>query len=114
MTRFGQTLRDLRTAHGFGLRATAKAVGISAGYLSRLERGLDAPPRPEVVKALAKELAADPDVLLRLSGSTDPEVTEWLRGRSDALALVRFMIEAGMTAEEVAALQEAARAMRSE
>ncbi|WP_353632699.1 helix-turn-helix transcriptional regulator [Escherichia coli] len=74
MKNFGETIRDLRVAQGLGLRETAIKVGISPAYLSRIERGKERPPRPEVIKELAKILAADPDVLFRLSSSTDPEV----------------------------------------
>ena len=62
MKNFGETLRDLRVAQDLGLRETATKVGISPAYLSRIERGKERPPRPEVIKELAKVLAADPDV----------------------------------------------------
>ena len=65
MSSFGETIRDLRVAQSLGLREAAGLVGISPAYLSRIERGKESPPRPEVIKALAKVLAADPDVLFR-------------------------------------------------
>jgi predicted transcriptional regulator len=50
MKNFGETIRDLRVAQDFGLRETASKVGISPAYLSRIERGKERPPRPEVIK----------------------------------------------------------------
>ncbi len=78
MTQFGETLRQLREAQGLGLRETAAIVGISPAYLNRIERGKEHPPKPEIIKALAKVLAADPDVLFRLCPSTDPDVVTLL------------------------------------
>ncbi len=74
---FGNTIRELRTAQNLGLRETAGKIGISPAYLSRIERNKEKPPRPGIIKALAKELAADLDVLFRLSSSTNPEVSDF-------------------------------------
>ena len=59
MKNFGESIRDLRLAQDFGLRETATKVGISPAYLSRIERGKEGPPWPEVIKKLAKVLAAE-------------------------------------------------------
>ncbi|MFJ5059059.1 helix-turn-helix domain-containing protein [Streptomyces nigra] len=48
----GPTIRRRRELSGHGLRAFADSVGISASYLSRIERGQRAP-QPEVLKAIA-------------------------------------------------------------
>ena len=69
-------------------------VGISPAYLSRIERGKEHPPRPEVIKALAKVLAADPDVLFRLSSSTDPEIVDYLHETPEAMHLLRYIKDA--------------------
>jgi transcriptional regulator with XRE-family HTH domain len=63
---FGETIKELRIAQRLEIRETAHAVGIAPVYLSRLERGKEAPPAEEVVRALAKLLAADAGILLRL------------------------------------------------
>ena len=91
MKSFGDTLRELRTAQDLGLREAATKVGISPAYLSRIERGKERPPSPEIIKTLARVLAADPDVLFRLSSSTDPEVSEFLQGHPEILKFVRFL-----------------------
>lgn len=91
MKDFGETIRELRTAQDLGLRETAGIVGISPAYLSRIERGKETPPRPEIIKKLAKLLAADPDTLFRLSSSTDPEITDYFQKNPEVNTLVRFL-----------------------
>ncbi|PPD34093.1 MAG: transcriptional regulator [Methylomonas sp.] len=108
MNNFGETLRDLRVAQDLGLRETATKVGISPAYLSRIERGKEKPPRPEIIKALAKELAADPDVLFRLSSSTDPDVVDFLHENQDAMQLLRLIKDASFSDIEMKQLIDVA------
>jgi|GEM_PF-306471 len=112
MRSFGETIRDLRAAQDLGLRETATKVGISPAYLSRIERGKESPPRPEVIKELARLLAADPDVLFRLSSSTDPELTDYLHTRPDVLTLLRFIKDANFTKAKIKRLIEAAETIK--
>lgn len=112
MKNFGQVIRELRTAQALGLRETAHILGISPAYLSRIERGKEKPPSPEVIKSLAKALAADADVLFRLAASTDPEITNFLRENPVATNLFRFLIEERFTGEEISALLEEAKTAR--
>ncbi len=104
MNSFGDTIRDLRVAQDLGLRETASKVGISPAYLSRIERGKERPPSPEVIKALAKTLAADPDVLYRLSSSTDPDVVDFLHDQPGVMTLLRYLKDASFTEAEVGQL----------
>ena len=108
MKNFGETIRDLRVAQDLGLRETAIKVGISPAYLSRIERGKERPPKPEIIKDLAKVLAADPDVLFRLSSSTDPEVVDYLHAQPEAMNLLRYIKEARFTEGEIKSLIQAA------
>jgi len=112
MKHFGETIRELRVAQDLGLRETATKVGISPAYLSRIERGKERPPRPELIKALAKVLAADPDVLFRLSSSTDPEVVGFLHNQPEVMNLLRFIKEAAFTDAEVVRLIQAAESIK--
>lgn len=104
MKTFGETLRDLRAAQDLGLRETAVKAGISPAYLSRIERGKERAPRGEIIKELARLLAADPDVLFRLAESTDPELTGYLQENREATDLVRYLVEAGATRADIAAV----------
>lgn len=108
MKAFGQSIRDLRIAQDLGLRETANMVGISPAYLSRIERGKEHPPRPEVIKALARVLAADPDVLFRLSSSTDPEIVDYLHETPEAMLLLRYIKDSGFSADRIKQLLERA------
>jgi len=103
MENFGETIRSLRIAQELGLRETASKIRISPAYLSRIERGKESPPRPEVIKDLARVLAADPDVLFRLSSSTDPAVVDFLHKKvsleKDARVLFNAARAAGVTIE---------------
>ncbi|MBO7782438.1 helix-turn-helix domain-containing protein [Burkholderia pseudomallei] len=112
MNSFGETIRDLRVAQDLGLRETAGMVGISPAYLSRIERGKERPPRPEVIKALAKILAADPDVLFRLSSSTDPEVVDFLHDQPEAMTLLRHLKDAAFTDAEMEQLLKLAEGIK--
>lgn len=112
MRSFGETIRDLRVAQDLGLRETAIKVGISPAYLSRIERGKESPPRPDVIKQLAKLLAADPDVLFRLSSSTDPEVIDYLHAHPEVLALLRLIKDADFTKAKIKLLIQAAEAIK--
>ena len=113
MKDFGETIRELRVAQDLGLRETATKVGISPTYLSRIERGKERPPRPELIKELARVLAADPDVLFRLSSSTDPEVVDYLHAQPEALNLLRYIKEASFTEDEIKNLIVAAESIKA-
>lgn len=114
MSKFGETIRDLRLAKDLGLRETAVKVGMSPAYLSRIERGKEGPPSPEMIKALASYLAADPDVLFRLSASTDPEVVEFLHSSPEVMSLVRFLTDASFSSKQIEELMKAAQKISSD
>jgi transcriptional regulator with XRE-family HTH domain len=75
---FGQTVREMREARNLGLRAAAEHLGISPAYLSRIERGKERPPKPELIKKIARLLGGDADLLFRLGTSTDPDIAEYM------------------------------------
>jgi HTH-type transcriptional regulator, competence development regulator len=114
MKDFGETIRELRIAQDLGLRETASKVGISPAYLSRIERGKESPPRPEIVKQLAKLLAADPDVLFRLSSSTDPELVGFLHDEPEVMNLLRFLKSSNFSQEQLKELLKVAEKIRTE
>ncbi len=105
MSKFGETLRQLREAQSLGLRETATLVGISPTYLSRIERGKEHPPKPEVIKELARILAADPDVLFRLCPSTDPDIVALLKERPKVLELVRLVMAKELSDEQISQIE---------
>ena len=113
MKSFGETIRELRVAQDLGLRETAGKVGISPAYLSRIERDKERPPRPELIKELARLLAADPDVLFRLSSSTDPDVVTFLHDQPEVMNLLRFLKSADLTEAETKNLIQVAESIKS-
>lgn len=50
---FGKLIRDTRLKSGIGLNDMARRARISPAYLSRMERGLEPPPRDEVLERFA-------------------------------------------------------------
>src|SRR5437588_10797891 len=76
---FGETIREMREAQDLGLRVAAERLGISPAYLSRIERGKERPPKPELVKKIARVLGGDADLLFRLADSTDPDIAEYMK-----------------------------------
>ena len=72
-TTFGQALRALREAKGFGLVELAKAVPIDASVLSKIERGLRPPPHRATIGRIVRLLGVKDgseefEALYRLTG----------------------------------------------
>ena len=90
---FGATVRARRLARGVGLRRFAAAVGLAPTYLSKIERGVVAPPAEARVVAIATALGADPDEWLALAGRVATDVLDIIRTRPREMAA--FLREAG-------------------
>lgn len=54
---FGATIRELREKRGVGLRQFARMLGVSATYLSKIEREDMPPPAEDRVKEIARLLS---------------------------------------------------------
>ena len=65
---FGPLIRRLRKGQALSLQVTAANSGISASYLSRLERGHRQPPAVPVLERLAETLKVPPIILLVAAG----------------------------------------------
>lgn len=88
---FGEFLRQRREEKrasnpGFSLRRVAASVGIEPSYLSKIERGDQPPPSEDTIRALAKELDEDPDVLLALAGKVSKDLQAIIRKRPQLFA----------------------------
>ena len=70
----------------FSLRRVAASVGIEPSYLSKIERGEQPPPSEATIRALAKELDEDPDVLLALAGKVSKDLQAIIRKRPKLFA----------------------------
>ena len=70
----------------FSLRQVAERVGVEPSYLSKVERGITAPPSEGTLRQLALELELDPDVLLALAGKVSSDLQEVIRKRPQLFA----------------------------
>jgi transcriptional regulator with XRE-family HTH domain len=64
-TSFGTYIRSLRLLRGFGLRELARQLGISAPYLSDLEKDKRGAPPVDLVRTIEKILDADAGKIYR-------------------------------------------------
>lgn len=103
---FGETIREMREAQDMGLRAAADRLGISPAYLSRIERGKEHPPKPDVIKRIATLLGGDPDLLFRLAESTDPSLAEYIHLVPNVPEFLRTAMAQKLTSEDFEALIE--------
>ena len=67
---FGTYIRSLRLYRGFGLRELARQLGISAPYLSDLEKDKRGAPPVDLVRAIVKILDADSENIYDLAGKS--------------------------------------------
>jgi transcriptional regulator with XRE-family HTH domain len=117
---FGNLLRALREARkvtdpSFSLRQFADKVGISATFLSKVERGEFDPPAADRIIKMAKLLGTDPDDLLAVAGRVDPALGDIIRKRPKALAeFLRTAHEHNLSADQIAALTRTIREGKQE
>ena len=88
---FGDFLRQRReekraTDPSFSLRQVAASVGIEPSYLSKIERGDQPPPSEATIRALAKVLDEDVDVLLAMAGKVSKDLQAIIRKRPQLFA----------------------------
>ena len=105
---FGATVRREREKQAIGLREMAKKIGVSATYLSKVERGHFPPPAEDRVVAIAQLLGCDVDELLALAGKVSSELTAIIRRRPREMASFLRSVNV-LTASQVARLAEEAR-----
>jgi HTH-type transcriptional regulator, competence development regulator len=79
MRGFGDYVRTARATRAetdvrFSLRQVAQRIAVEPAYLSKIERGLVAPPSEATIIRLATDLGEDPDVLLALAGKVGSDL----------------------------------------
>jgi len=96
-TKFGRYIREIRERHrlenrSFSVGAVSIKKNVEPSYLSKIERGEQAPPSEEKILALASELGEDADVLLALAGKVSSDLQTIIRNRPLLFAeLIRQM-----------------------
>ena len=88
---FGSYIRSLREElrakdASFSLRKVAARIEVQPSYLSKVERGEQAPPSEEKIVLLAGVLGEDPDVLLALAGKVSSDLQAVIRKRPKLFA----------------------------
>lgn len=98
----GERLKRLRDSRKLGLRETAIKVGISATYLSRLEKNQEtSPPSEEKIRALSVVLQDNFDELMQLAGRVSSEVAEMIKADTNMPAFLRRAREKNLSAERL-------------
>ncbi|MFD9834456.1 helix-turn-helix domain-containing protein [[Kitasatospora] papulosa] len=78
----GPRIRKRRETSGQGLNRFAKAAGISASHLSRIERG-ETDPQPEALARIANTFGCDIDELLPETNGDEDGHPDHARSRPD-------------------------------
>ncbi len=102
-TSFGAYVRQERESREIGLREMAKKIGVSATYLSKIERDEFSPPAEDKVRKIAEFFDLDVDELLALAGKVSSDLSELIRANPRELAAL-LRTTKGMTADDVARL----------
>ena len=93
---FGEIIRQRRLTLEIGLRKLAENIGISATYLSKIERNELAPPAEERIIDLARALDLEADNLLTLARRLPPDVRTYIEDHPDEVtALIRLLRDRG-------------------
>jgi transcriptional regulator with XRE-family HTH domain len=93
MKDFGSYVRQKREKlragdPAFSVRRVAARIGVEPSYLSKVERGEEAPPSEERIVALARELGEDKDILLAMAGKVSGDLQRIIRKRPRLFASV--------------------------
>ena len=83
--KFGATVRREREKLEIGLREMAKKIGVSATYLSKIERDEFPPPAEDKVRKIAEIFDCDVDQILARAGKVSSDLSEIIRERPRAL-----------------------------
>ncbi|MPZ66730.1 MAG: helix-turn-helix domain-containing protein [Pseudonocardiaceae bacterium] len=91
----GRRLREIRSWRGLSLTVTAELAGLSAGYLSRIERGLRPVQRRSTLEALASALQVSPSEITGQPYAPSTESEAVAHSAAPALRAVLRDIELG-------------------
>ncbi|HEY0692629.1 MAG TPA: helix-turn-helix transcriptional regulator [Kribbella sp.] len=88
-SQIGRRVREVRKWRGMNLEATAGLAGLSAGYLSRIERGQRAVTKRSVLESLARALRVSP---AELAGTPYPPSSETPTESHSAMATLADLL----------------------
>ena len=102
LAEFGRRLRMARIRCGLTQVEVARQIGVSKGYISRLEAGKTRPAEP-TVRRLARVCATDAERLLTLAGTLPGDIRAILVAHpTESLAVLRKAFQTGESLQSVA------------
>ena len=110
--KFGAFIRRQRETREISLREMAKMIGVSATYLSKVEREEVPPPTEAKVRVIARIIECEADELLSRAGRLSSDLLDIIKSHPVGLAAL-LRTTKGLTADDVAQLiREAQKAKR--
>jgi transcriptional regulator with XRE-family HTH domain len=98
VTTLGEAIRYLREKREMSLRSLAEAAGVSAPFLSDLERNRRSTDR---IEQFAKALGVEPDVLQGFDTRLPSDVRAWISGSPGIATLLRELRDTGLSPAEL-------------
>jgi transcriptional regulator with XRE-family HTH domain len=96
----GEAVRYLRDRKGFSLRQLAAKVGVSAPFLSDLERNRRS---TEKLEELANALDVPPSLLQQFDGRLTSDLRDWIAANPGMIAVIREMRASGRRPDQLRA-----------
>jgi len=93
----GSAIRFLRERKGMSLRALGATIGVSAPFLSDLERDRR---KTDKLAEIAKALDADEETLRALDGRLTQDLKDWIAANPGMIAILREMRKGGIDPSE--------------
>ena len=107
---FGTYIRSLRLYRGFGLRELARQLGISAPYLSDLEKDKRGAPPVDLVRAIVKILDADSENIYDLAGKSRntiaSDIEDLLNAKPEIVSLLRSANFFNLSKQQILEIKE--------
>ena len=107
---FGTYIRSLRLYRGFGLRELARQLGISAPYLSDLEKDKRGAPRVDFVRDIVKILDADSEIIYDLAGKSRntiaSDIEDLLNAKPEIVSLLRSANFFNLSKQQILEIKE--------
>ncbi|HHH31506.1 MAG TPA: XRE family transcriptional regulator [Polyangiaceae bacterium] len=98
----GERIRRIRKERGLGLRAMARDLDVSAGYVSRIEKDAEKyPPGEDLLRKIADALGDDFDELMALAGRVSKELKEQVRQDPQMPEFLRRAREQNLSGEDL-------------
>jgi L-glutamine-phosphate cytidylyltransferase len=107
---FGTYIRSLRLYRGFGLRELARQLGISAPYLSDLEKDNRGAPPVDLVRAIVKILDADSEKIYDLAAKSRnaiaSDIEDLLMAKPEIVSLLRSANFFSLSKQQILEIKE--------